>query len=88
MIGIALQEDGPRRLYSICSGEKENEVLLEFEADGFLYKMVRNIVGTLLEVGRGKLPKGSIKQILAKKDRNFAGSTAKSMGLVLLEVRY
>ena len=61
---------------------------IDIEADGFLYKMVRNIVGTLLEVGRGRLAIGSVKKILAQKDRKAAGTTAKPKGLMLLEVRY
>ncbi len=63
-------------------------ISVEIEADGFLYKMIRNIVGTLLEIGRGNLPKGSIKKILKKKDRAFAGQTAKAKGLCLLKVNY
>jgi len=61
---------------------------IDVEADGFLYKMVRNIVGTLLKIGTGKLPKGSMSAILSKKDRNFAGETAKAIGLSLVEVKY
>ena len=63
-------------------------VCIEIEADGFLYKMVRNIVGTLLGVGSGKLPRGAIQKILARKDRRTAGVTAQAKGLALLEVKY
>ena len=68
--------------------ENGDNITLEFEGYGFLYKMVRNIVGTLLEVGRGKLKRGSIKQILSEKNRRAAGKTSKPKGLALLEVRY
>lgn len=68
--------------------KKGNFIYIEIEADGFLYKMVRNIVGTLLEVGNGRLPKGSVKFILAQRNRAFAGDTAKAMGLTLMEVKY
>ena len=63
-------------------------ITIDIEADGFLYKMVRNIVGTLLEAGSGKLPKGGIRQILRRKDRTKAGVTAVAQGLCLLEVTY
>lgn len=68
--------------------KKGDEIIFEIEADGFLYKMVRNIVGTLLEIGCGRLPPGSMKAILAQKDRKRAGATAKARGLSLLEVKY
>ncbi len=68
--------------------KKGDFIHMDIEADGFLYKMVRNIVGTLLEAGQGRLPKGSIKSILAQKDRNLAGDTAKPQGLMLVEVKY
>lgn len=63
-------------------------IVIDIEADGFLYNMVRNIIGTLIEIGRKKLPKGSLKRILKSKDRRFAGPTAPAQGLYLLEVRY
>ena len=66
----------------------EDKIYIDIEADGFLYKMVRTTVGTLLSIGSGKLPKGSMKKILAQKNRNFAGVTAKAHGLCLLKVSY
>ena len=68
--------------------KKNDWVTIDIEADGFLYKMVRNIVGTLLDAGSGRLPKGEIKSILTKKDRCLAGQTAEPQGLCLLEVKY
>jgi len=50
--------------------------------------MVRNIVGTLLEIGNGKLPKGSMQAILEKKDRTLASPTAAANGLALMKVTY
>ena len=50
--------------------------------------MVRNIVGTLLAVASGQLPKGSAKKILKSKDRTTAPGPAKAQGLYLLEVKY
>ncbi len=58
------------------------------EADGFLYNMVRIIVGTLLDVNSGKIGQGKIKEIIASKDRNSAGKTASAHGLYLNRVNY
>lgn len=58
------------------------------EGDGFLYKMCRGIVGTLVQVGLGKFPAEEIKTMLAKRDRRVAGMTAPAHGLVLWKVFY
>jgi len=58
------------------------------EADGFLRHMVRNIVGTLVDVGRGKSNAENVERILESKDRQQAGVTAPAMGLFLKEVLY
>jgi tRNA pseudouridine38-40 synthase len=63
-------------------------VALEIEADGFLYNMVRSIVGTLVEIGRGKYPDHRIDQLLAGNDRTMAGPTAPAKGLFLKNVTY
>ena len=63
-------------------------VRLEFEADGFLYKMVRNIVGTLLDVGRKKTELEHIGLIFASKNRSKAPMAAPPQGLFLMEVKY
>ena len=65
-----------------------NLIVMLVEADGFLYHMVRNMAGTLLEVGRGKRRSGDIAAILKAKDRRFAGMTAPSEGLTLIRVMY
>jgi tRNA pseudouridine38-40 synthase len=69
---------------------KRNGPLLTFiiEGDGFLYKMCRGIVGTLVQVGQGKFRVQDIKPMLARKDRRAAGMTAPAHGLVLWKVRY
>jgi tRNA pseudouridine38-40 synthase len=77
-----------RTIKRLDISKKGDHILIDIEADGFLYKMVRNIVSTLLEVGSHQLPKGAIQKILAHKDRQAAGSTAKAKGLALLEVKY
>ncbi|MCU0593541.1 MAG: tRNA pseudouridine(38-40) synthase TruA [Desulfobacterales bacterium] len=60
----------------------------QIEADGFLRGMVRNMVGTLVAVGLGKLDPQAIETILASRDRCRAGITAPARGLFLVEVQY
>jgi tRNA pseudouridine38-40 synthase len=67
---------------------EEGGFRLEFEADGFLYKMVRNIVGTLLEVSTGKRNIEEIRAIFNAKDRRQAGQAAPPHGLFLVKVSY
>lgn len=61
---------------------------VEVEADGFLYNMVRNIVGTLVQVGRGREKIDWPAEVLASRDRTRAGMTAPAQGLYLLWVKY
>ena len=63
-------------------------VLMRVEADGFLYNMVRIMVGTLLRIAQGKIPPDGIPAILQKRDRQFAGPTAQACGLYLNQVNY
>jgi len=63
-------------------------VIFTIEADGFLYNMVRAIVGTLVEVGRGKISVDEFAAILESRDRRRAGPTAPPQGLCLVEVKY
>jgi tRNA pseudouridine38-40 synthase len=65
-----------------------HHLIFYFEANGFLRHMVRNLVGTLVEVGRGKLTPGGFLDILANGDRRRAGMTAPAHGLYLASVRY
>jgi len=68
---------------------REKDLLhIDLEADGFLYNMVRNIAGTLLEIGRGRFPKGSMKKILQSRNRRLAGPALPAKGLCLLKVKY
>ncbi len=69
--------------------EQENGLIVfEIEADGFLRFMVRNIVGTLVDVGLGKITSDAFKKILLSKDRSRAGATAPPQGLFLMKVKY
>ena len=72
-----------------CKIHKKDSMLTwVIEGDGFLYKMCRGIVGTLVEVGTGKLKPGDIRDILKSRDRARAGVTAPPHGLVLWKVHY
>ena len=62
-------------------------VWIEITGDGFLYNMVRNIVGTLLDVGAGRRPAEWMSEVLAAHNRQAAGQTAPPQGLMLMEVR-
>lgn len=77
-----------RTLQRLAVGEEGDLLLVEAKADGFLYKMVRNLVGTLVEVGRGALAAEDVERILAGRDRRLAGPTAPPQGLILWEVEY
>ena len=68
------------------AGEPGGEVLLEFEGSGFLRYMVRNLVGTLVEVGLGRREAHSMAPLLAARDRNLAGPTAPAHGLTMAGV--
>ena len=63
-------------------------ITVRAKADGFLYNMVRIIVGTLVYVGNGKLSENDIKSLIDKKDRRLMGITAPPQGLSLVEVNY
>lgn len=82
------EKDTIRTIYRLDIKKRDDLLMIEIEANGFLYKMVRNIVGTLLEIGTGKLPAGSMKTILKQKKRESAGDTAKPEGLTLVKVDY
>jgi len=67
---------------------REGFIRFEIEANGFLKQMVRTIVGTLVEVGKGKISSQDFLKILESKDRKKAGATAPAYGLFLKEVKY
>ncbi len=77
-----------RSIYRCKVIENEPFLCLEIKADGFLYNMVRIIMGTLLEIGRGNYQPETIKDIIAAQDRTKAGPTVPPQGLYLVEVEY
>ncbi|MFH1836589.1 MAG: tRNA pseudouridine(38-40) synthase TruA [Candidatus Omnitrophota bacterium] len=77
-----------RNIYRLDIKKRGPEIIIDIEGNGFLYNMVRNIVGTLVDIARGHIPPGSMKKILANKDRTTAGPTAPAKGLFLMEVKY
>jgi tRNA pseudouridine38-40 synthase len=75
-------------VYDVHWGKKEHELTFNIEANRFLQHMVRTIVGTLVEVGRGRWPANEVQHILKSQDRRKAGPTAPAHGLYLTEVTY
>lgn len=83
------RQDTTREVFSAELIEHENNLLIfEIEADGFLRYMVRSIVGTMVDVGLGKITPLDFKNILASRDRSQAGATAPARGLTLIKVNY
>lgn len=79
-------EENP--ICTLHSIEFEGSLLLRLKGDRFLYRMARNLVGTLIYIGSGKIASDAIPAILASKDRKKAGVTAPAHGLTLHEVFY
>lgn len=77
-----------RRVFSIKCKRRGRFVSITIEANSFLYRMARRIVGTLVQVGRGKLNPEDVKRILESKDKRVAGPTAPAHGLCLIKVKY
>ncbi len=82
------QTDTVRTIERIDVVEERGGVRLEFEGEGFLYKMVRNITGTLLDIGAGRMEPRDVERIMEEKDRRRAGMAAPAQGLFLHEVKY
>ena len=80
--------DKVRTVESIDFLKEENQLVISFVGEGFLYNMVRILVGTLLDVGIGKRRPEEMKEILAAHDRTKAGRTAPGHGLYLWKVEY
>jgi tRNA pseudouridine38-40 synthase len=86
MVGSATASNGD----TVSRGLEACDALITYEvsADGFLRHMVRTIVGTLVEIGRGRQSIAWMGEVLARRDRSRAGPTAPPEGLVLISVRY
>lgn len=77
-----------RVMHRIDVGGERPWIAIDLEANGFLYRMVRSIVGALIEVGRGRMPIERVAQILESRDRAQAPMTAPPHGLCLVRVNY
>jgi len=77
-----------RRVERISVALEGDSLCIEISANAYLHHMVRNIVGTLLEVQSGRDPPGTMKRILESRDRRLAGATAPAAGLYLCRVEY
>lgn len=77
-----------RTVYDAKVTREDEMVIFSVKGDGFLYNMVRIMVGTLLDINDGKIEQGKIKEIISSKERSLAGITAKPCGLYLNKVFY
>lgn len=80
-------KDTVRTIHNISIEDSGDLIVLEVEGNGFLYNMVRIIVGTLVDIGRGRIDK-PLEEIIASQDRGEAGHTAPAHGLFLKKVHY
>ncbi|MEO6968971.1 MAG: tRNA pseudouridine(38-40) synthase TruA [Rhodanobacteraceae bacterium] len=86
---IACQAAHARREVLGIDVRRDGEcVIVEIEANAFLHHMVRNIVGSLLQIGRGERQREWIAQLLHQRDRSIAGATAPAQGLIFVGPRY
>lgn len=81
-------KDYIRTITAVDIWQEKDLIYLEITGNGFLYNMVRIIVGTLMEIGLGKYLPEKMEQILEGKNRNLAGPTAPAQGLTLMQVNY
>ncbi len=86
--GRMLKKSTVRTIYDIAMERTDKELQISVTGDGFLYHMVRIMVGTLLEIGWGERPVEDVSRLLAQLERREAGFTAPPHGLCLMEVNY
>ena len=84
----ARQRNPVRTIKRIKIIQDKELLYIDIQADSFLYNMARSIAGTLLEIGRGRFPPGSMKKILKMRNRKLAGPTLPAKGLYLVKVKY
>lgn len=82
------RETTVRTISSLIITEEDERILIEVTGDGFLYNMVRIIVGTLTEVGQGKIKASDLPEIIESRNRSRAGFTAPPQGLYLKEIYF
>ncbi|WP_339670397.1 tRNA pseudouridine(38-40) synthase TruA [Dasania marina] len=86
---VACQANSPmRNVHFIRVYRRQQLVIIDIQANAFLYHMVRNIAGALMDVGVGKQPAGWLHEILLAKDRSLSSATASPKGLYLVDVAY
>ena len=81
-------ENTVRTIYGTQLWKDGDMIHFRITGNGFLYNMVRIIVGTLMDIGKGSCPPEQMEQIIKAADRSQAGPTARACGLTLLEIRY
>lgn len=81
-------ENTVRTIYFLHVVKEGDMIRIQINGNGFLYNMVRIIVGTLLKVGTGLYPPEHVKEILEAKERRLAGPKAEARGLTLMEIEY
>ena len=86
--GMKMKKSAVRELREVKLERLGGELRISLTGDGFLYNMVRIIVGTLIQVGRGERRPEDMEAVLAARNRAAAGFTAPAKGLILWEVRY
>lgn len=87
-VKTAVKGSKVRSLSIVDCSQQGDDIVLTFRGNGFLYNMVRIMVGTLIDIGQGKLSPEDIPILLEKKDRALAGKTAPPQGLYLWDVSY
>jgi tRNA pseudouridine38-40 synthase len=85
---VATAPSNVRTIHSALWARSPDELSFTVRGDGFLHHMVRNLVGTMLQVGKGSLRINDIARILECRDRSAAGPTAAACGLYLVSVEY
>lgn len=84
----ASQPNPIKTMHEATWAREDDLLIFRIRGSGFLHHMVRNLVGTMVDVGRGSLAPSDIPRILASRDRSEAGPTAPAQGLYLVEVHY
>lgn len=86
--GVVVGPNPVKTIYASEIAQEDGLLLYRVTGSGFLHHMVRNVMGTLVDVGRGRLDVGDMRAILEAKDRTAAGPTAPAQGLFLVSVEY